>query len=265
MYVDVGVNLLDKRFRNDHTEVLERARDKGVGGVVVICNSPSDFGGLGKLVSIPGCSMKATVGIHPHYCEMWGASNAARIEGIARGNPMVAAIGECGLDYNRGFGGPEKQKAAFSAQVDIANRLQLPLFCHEREAEADFTAICSRATVPVLVHCFSTSDTEGVDAVVSRIQNYARRGWFIGVSTFVAKTGRGSTLRQALARIGPSVLRHVMIETDSPYMSPPGAPRRNEPAWVPSAAASLAEILGTSLDAVAAQTTANAKTFFRMV
>jgi TatD DNase family protein len=175
----------------------------------------------------------AIVGRHPHNAEGFGEADAESIEAFAA-DPRARAIGETGLDYFRDRAPREAQRRAFEAQIDVARRTGLPLVIHTREAEEDtFAVLRDRAEgLTVILHCFSAP---------ARIEECVERGYLCSFAGNVTYP-RAMEL-QAAARNVPDDL--VLVETDSPYLSPqPVRGKPNEPANVVMTAEHVAQLRG---------------------
>jgi TatD DNase family protein len=183
------------------------------------------------------CEVVAIVGRHPHYTEGFGDSDLEAIERAAA-HPRARAIGETGLDYFRDHAPREDQRRAFEAQIDLAARTGLPLVIHTREAEDDtFALLRERASeVTVILHCFSAP---------SRVDECVERGY---MCSFAGNVTYPKALElQAAARELPDEL--LLVETDSPYLSPqPVRGKPNEPANVVATAQFVAELRGVSYE-----------------
>jgi TatD DNase family protein len=256
--IDIGANLTHKSFRADLDAVLQRARAAGVAPLVVTgANLSSSQEALHLARQYPGL-LYATAGAHPHHARECGPDTLAALRELAQ-SPEVVALGECGLDYNRDFSPRPVQDRWFEAQVQLACELRLPLFLHERDAPERFVAILAPylANVPrAVIHCF-TGDAEALDA-------YLALGLYVGITGWICDERRGQHLRSLVARVP---LDRLMLETDAPYLTPRDLrpqPRhgRNEPAFLPHIAATVAECLGRPVEEVASRTTANARAFF---
>jgi TatD DNase family protein len=169
----------------------------------------------------------------------------------------VVAVGEIGLDYFYDFADRDTQMRVFGDQLAMAAGRDLPLVIHCREAFDDTIALLEQHghdNKPVVFHCFTGTKEEA--------QRVTAHGWrisFTGVVTF-----KKSTELQEIARVYPA--EQLMLETDSPYLSP--VPVRhihpNEPAHVAHTSRFLAALRGENPEALAAQATANTRAFFRL-
>ncbi len=178
---------------------------------------------------------------------------AELIHSQAAGDARVVAIGETGLDFFKAENAA-LQEEAFRAQIDIAQKLDLPLIIHCRDAAAQARAILqSVGPVRGVMHCWggSASETE----------------WFVELGLFVSFSGivtfkNATSIREAL-QVVP--LAQLLIETDCPFLAPvPHRGKRNEPAFVAHVAETVAAVRGLSVEALAALTTANARRLFRL-
>jgi TatD DNase family protein len=205
----------------------------------------------------PG-ALFATAGIHPHHATEFDAHAGAALRGLLA-NPVMVAVGECGLDFFRDLSPRADQRHAFASQLELAAEVRKPVFLHQRDAHAEFLAILAPRRprlVGGVAHCF----TGGPDELAA----YLDLDLYIGVTGWVCDERRGAQLRDALPRIP---LERLLIETDAPYLLPRDlAPqprnRRNEPAFLPHILERVAAGLGQSPEVVAAATTANAERLF---
>jgi len=202
-----------------------------------------------------------TAGVHPHNAKDWDAAALARLRELAEPTAHIAAIGECGLDYNRNFSPPQAQRQCFEDQLALAAQLGKPVFLHERDAFDDFVSILKkrRANLPgAVVHCFTGGQTE--------LETYLALDCYIGITGWVCDERRGAHLVPLLPRIPAD---RLLLETDAPYLLPRNLPRnlrgksgRNEPCFLPHIAACVAEIVGKTPAQLAEETSANARRLF---
>lgn len=256
--IDIGLNLASYRFTRDWQEVVARAHAAGVERFILTGTSLK----ISKEVALltgkmaPGTAY-FTAGVHPHHATELDAGGLADLRELLS-HPNAVAVGETGLDYNRDLSPRNVQRAALEAQVDLACTLNKPLFLHEREAAADLLAILDnfKDRLPrCVVHCFT-----GSEAVA---RQYIERGFYVGITGWVGQKKRNQDLLQALQAIPPE---RIMLETDAPYLTPPGyapsIPGRNEPAALPRVAELLAEARGVPVEQVRADAHAASVKFF---
>lgn len=259
--IDIGVNLTHSRFHKDFDAVLARARQAGVVAQLITGTSVKASADAIALAE-QHADLFATVGIHPHEASSFNAASLKRLEQLAA-HPKVRALGETGLDFNRDFSPRPAQEASFSAQLELAARLNKPVFLHQRDAHERFLPLLKeqRDTLSqVVVHCFTGNRAELID--------YLELGCDIGITGWVCDARRGAELRQIVVDIPDD---RLMIETDAPYLLPhnlhaaiglaPSMKGRNEPAFLPAVLAQLAACRQQPIDALAAHCLANSKRF----
>jgi len=190
------------------------------------------------------------VGIHPAEAEDPGPFE--EIERLAF-EPGVCAIGETGLELRPGAPPLELQRELLASHAGLASDLDLPLVCHSRGAEAEIVEALGALDPPgAVLHCYTGPDGPALEA--------ASRGWFIGFSGAVTFR-RSETLRQTLAALPRS---SVLVETDSPFMSPePVRGRTCEPAFVMHTARAVAAAWGMPFGEACSILAANSERAFR--
>ncbi|RUO39803.1 hydrolase TatD [Aliidiomarina taiwanensis] len=254
-WVDCGINLFSSQFERPE-QVLNSAVPQ-VDRFVVIASDVDEAQRTASFCAVtPGCI--GTAGVHPHQADEAAPHFIQELRQLAQ-QPGIRAIGECGLDYNRNYSAPARQRKVFAAQVALAVELQLPLYLHERDALTDQLAILNEhkgALPPLLVHCF----TQGANA----LDAYQALDAYIGVSGWVCDERRGADLQQAVPYIHKD---RLLLETDAPYLLPRSLKPRpksrvNVPKWLPHIAETVAALRGVSVDDLAAETTANAIRLF---
>jgi len=234
--VDSHCHVNDPKFDEDRDAVLERALAAGVDTMVVI-DAP-EFAERHPF-------LYATIGVHPHEAANATEETFARMRDLAQ-HPKVLAIGEIGLDYHYDFSPRDVQRRVFDRQLEIAAEFHKPVVIHTREAWEDTMACMPSLPHGGIMHCF----TGTVDQARQAVERGFHLG-FGGVLTFP----KAAELRAA-ARETPD--DRILVETDCPYLAPvPHRGKRNEPAFVVETARRLAEVRGTTLEAIAALTTSN--------
>jgi TatD DNase family protein len=171
------------------------------------------------------------------------------------GDGVVVAVGECGLDYFYEHSPRPVQRAAFAAQIALAQAHDLALVIHARDAWDDLFEVLAAEGVPerTILHCFTGGPEE-----VTRCLEAGMFVSFSGIITFK----NASDIREAAA-LCP--LDRLLVETDSPFLAPvPHRGRPNEPALLPLVGATVAEVKGCAVEAVAASTAAAAALAFAL-
>jgi len=258
--IDIGCNLTHDSFAADRSEVIQRARAAGVAQIIV--TGASEAGSVAALElarAHPG-ELFATCGVHPHHASDFTVDSEAMMRELSS-QAGVVAIGETGLDYFRDFSPRDAQRKAFERQLQIGMDCGLPLFLHQRDAHDDFIAIVREVRDQLsnlVVHCFTGTQRELFQCL--------DLDCFIGITGWICDERRGTHMLEFMQEI-PA--QRLLIETDSPYLKPRNLrPRvkahRNEPQWLPWIAQTLASCRGETVEQLAAQTTANARRFFRL-
>ncbi len=252
--IDVGANLTHAAFRADLDEVVARARDAGVAPIVVTGTTVNESRSALEIAS--RFDFYATAGVHPHHARDCSPATISELRGIA-GHPRVVAIGECGLDFNRNYSPRPDQEKWFIAQLELGIGLGKPLFLHSRDAHPRFAEILEHHKVKKAVaHCFTGGKEE--------LRAYLDLGLYIGITGWICDERRGRHLLELVREIPRD---RLLLETDSPYLTPrdlrpqPRA-RRNEPAFLPHIAQTVARAVGRPVAEVAAETSRNASTLF---
>ena len=253
MLFDTHAHYDAEQFDGDRDEVLSALPLSGVGLVVNPgCDLDSSQAAAG-LAARYG-HVYAAVGYHPENCGPYAPGDLERLRALA-GRPKVVAIGEIGLDYHWEDNPPrELQQEVFRAQMALAEELGLPVIVHDRDAHRDsMETVRAFPGVRGVFHCFSGS--------AEMARELVRLGWmisFTGVLTY--KNGRRAA--EAAAAVP---LDRIMLETDSPYMSPvPCRGTRNDSRHLGYICRRLAEIKGVSEEECARVTAENGRRFFRI-
>lgn len=255
--IDIGINLAHDSYDADREAVIARARAAGVTQMIVTGSTLASSARAIELACQHPGRLFATAGVHPHHASELSAQRLSELEELAR-QPQVVAVGECGLDYYRNFSPPETQRAAFHRQLDLAARVGKPLFLHQRDAHADFSAILREhaAHWHGVAHCFT--------GTASALCDYLQLGLAIGITGWICDERRGAHLAALMPQIPAA---RLLLETDGPYLlprdlKPKPASRRNEPAYLPQVAAAVARARGEPLAVLALSSTAAARSVF---
>ncbi|HEY6483608.1 MAG TPA: TatD family hydrolase [Steroidobacteraceae bacterium] len=256
--IDIGINLAHDSFAADRDAVICRAALAGVEQMIVTGSSVLSSHQAIELARAHRGILFATAGIHPHHAGQLGSTALAELEELAS-LAEVVAVGECGLDYYRDLAPRAAQQQAFHRQLQLAARLGKPVFLHQRDAHEDFVAILREHRAALdggVAHCFTGSREQ--------LQCYLELGLAIGITGWICDERRGAHLL-ALVRDIPA--DRLLLETDGPYLLPRDlrprpASRRNEPAYLPHIAATVAAARAQALATLAASSTLAARTLF---
>ena len=257
--IDIGINLGHDSYDADRDAVLARA---AAAGVVQMLVTGSSLEGSRHAIALaqqhPGL-LFATAGVHPHHAAELTAARAAELKELARA-PEVVAVGECGLDYFRDFAPRAAQRQAFHLQLELARTLGKPVFLHQRDSHADFLAILREHGLghTGVAHCFTGKRPE--------LHAYLELGLAIGITGWICDERRGAHLLPLMREIPQA---RLLLETDGPYLlprdlEPKPATRRNEPAYLPHIAATVAGARGEALETLARSSTLAARTLFKL-
>lgn len=250
MIIDTHCHIHQSDYPLDKNEVMERAKNAGVGKVICVgTDTKSSKEALEFAAEHENAY--ATIGVHPHEAS-GGIEGMMSLIGHDKPPQKLVAIGEIGLDYYYNHSPREAQIRVLEEQIDLALRLGLPISFHVREAFSDLWPIIDNFKgIRGVLHSFT--DTH------KTMEQALERGLFIGVngiSTFTKDRQQIDTFRQ----IPPDKL---LVETDAPFLTPvPYRGKVNEPAFVKEVAAHHARIREMSLDELSVITSANADTLF---
>ena len=272
--IDICVNLQNSQFGNDRSELLERSAQAGITGILA-CATDLDMVSANQVLCEYAENEKnwpqllTTAGVHPHDAQIWKDRDSERLRELSQ-HRLVAAIGECGLDFNRNFSEPAAQRRAFQAQIEVASETTLPLFVHDRDSQGEVLHWLTQPIRPpsIIVHCFTGSADE--------LDNYLKADCYIGITGWLCDEARGGALRELVPLIPDN---RIMIEADGPFLRPHNAPenarlfpdtlaalkkyrRRNEPALLPFVLNRLAELRRQSPQELAQRCSANAQRLF---
>lgn len=250
LMIDTHCHLDFPDYSEDLDEVLERAARAGVEKMITIgIDSASNRAAVALARKYE--NVYAAVGLHPNSASEAGGAFWREMEDLASGEKVVA-VGETGLDYYRDRAPKEAQRDAFLRHIEIAEKKDLPLVVHCRQAYDDcYDILKARGPLRGVMHCFSGS--------VADAQRFVELGLllsFAGPVTFP----NADKLRRVVLSVPPEKL---VLETDAPFLAPQEhRGRRNEPAYVRHTAAKLAELHGLSLRDIDRITTLNANVLF---
>lgn len=250
MYFDTHAHYDSSKFSNDRDEVIRSAYQSGVSLIV----DPGDT--LERSRNTVALANQydfiyAAVGVHPEEYETWTDDTVAHLRELAR-NSKVVAIGEIGLDYYWDKEHKELQKQMFRAQIELALELDLPIIVHDREAHGDcFSIVCDYPQLRGVFHCYSGSADMAKELI--------KRGWYLGFDGPITYKNN----QKAMVVLAVTPLDRIVLETDSPYLSPvPNRGKRNDSRNLPYIAAVVAREKGISVEEVAAITFENGKKLY---
>lgn len=238
----------------EQLRVIRQAKQAGVARIVSINNSLHDFAKIyPNLKAIPG--VYHAVGIAPSEVTNPGKDYIEKIEENLK-LPNVVAVGETGLDYYKQFGNKRSQIELFIQQLEIAQKRNLPVIIHNRNAGKDIYDILSER-IPdsgAIFHCYSE------DAA------YAKK--CLGMNVYFSFAGNLTyrNARNLHETVMDIPLDRILLETESPFMIPAEyrEKKRTMPAYMVSTAKFLAEMLDKDLEEVCAQIWKNSCKIFKL-
>ena len=228
--------------------------------------SSMPYNGVGLIVD-PGCDLEssrqaielaerfsfvyAAVGWHPEDIDKLTPEGMQELEKLAE-HPKCVAIGEIGLDYYWDAEHKQEQKELFCRQIELALRLDKPIIVHDREAHGDsLEIVCRYPELRGVFHCFSGSAEMAAELL--------KRGWYLGFDGPITYTNA----RKAIEVLEMCPLDRIVIETDSPYLTPvPNRGKRNDSTQLRHVIAKIAEIKGMSADEIERLTFENGRRLF---
>ena len=245
-HIDMGVN-----EETSLSDIISEMNEFGVKKAIIPAVEVST---QDKVVEIANSeeNIFGMVGLFPSEAKTFTPEFEEKMEEIAKNNKKIVAVGEVGLDYYWDKSFVDLQKEVFIKQIKMAQRLNLPIVVHDREAHKDcFDILKENKAEHVLFHCFSGS--------VEFMKECVREGWYIALGGVV--TFKNAVKMKDVAREVP--LDRLVLETDSPYLTPvPYRGKPNKPAYVRYVAEEIAKIRNLPLEELIDVTTTNAERFF---
>lgn len=252
MYIDTHVHLNAEQYEDDLQEVIDRALEANVKTMVVVGFDRKTILRTMELIEAYDF-IYGVIGWHPVDAIDCTEEDLQWIEKLSA-HPKIVGIGETGLDYYWDKSPKDVQQELFRKQIHLAQKVNLPIIIHNRDATGDVVRILQEenaASVGGVMHCYSGS-VETARACIA--MNFM-------ISLGGPVTFKNARMPKEVATEIP--LEYLMIETDAPYLAPhPHRGKRNEPGLVPLVAEEIARLKELPIEEVALATTMNAKKFF---
>ena len=256
--IDTHAHLDMPEFDLDRLDVLQRAAKSGVKTIVTI---GIDVNSSRKAIDLAQqhSNIFASIGIHPQESLNVTAEDIAQLEYLSR-QPRVVALGEMGLDFHRNPVPRDTQLQVFNQQLELANKIALPIIIHCRQAVPDMLEILGKWSSASglqgpkgIIHCFSGE--------LATARQYIDMGFYIALGAYIGYPSSQS-FREVIRDIP---LSRLVLETDCPFLPPQlYRGKRNEPSYTALTLQVLADIKMLTLEEAARQTTANAQAVFRL-
>ncbi|HPD19883.1 MAG TPA: TatD family hydrolase [Candidatus Pacearchaeota archaeon] len=243
--IDTHAHLNFSQFDKDRKEIIDQCLGKGIS----LINVGTDYQNSEQAVALAKEYEKgvwASIGLHP--LDVNQGFDYEKYKSLGR--EKIKAIGETGLDYwfKPGKEKKEKQQNVFLKHIVLAEELKLPLIIHCRVAFADVYSILKETKVKGVLHCFT--------GALADLEKFLALGYFIGFNGIIFKMD----LKKAIAE---TPLERMLLETDCPFLSPPGFDQRNSPLSLEIIGKEIARIKGISLEEVLTKTESNALGLFK--
>ena len=252
MYFDTHAHYDDEAFDADRDTLLEALPEAGV---ALVIDPGCDVNSSEKAIELAARyeHVYAAVGIHPEELDKMRNGDLKRIEALC-GHPKCVAIGEIGLDYYWDDTHKEEQKALFVQQLELAIRCEKPVIIHDREAHGDCMDIVHNySQVRGVFHCYSGS--------AEMAEELLKRGWYLGFDGPITY----KNARKAIEVLEICPLDRLLIETDSPYLSPvPRRGKRNDSRNLQYVVEKIAEVKGLRCEEVAKAAMENGRRLFNI-
>lgn len=252
MWVDSHCNFESDKLKDLVPDLLERAKQIGIGHIVNICSRVDDFPQIITL-SNQYEMLSASLGTHPHHAGEEKEKQVRKDDLIklVKENPKVVAVGESGLDFHYNYSDSNSQEVSFRKHIQVAVETGLPLIIHARNADQEIQRIIEEeaphGALKGVLHCYASGRglaKWGID--------YGLYVSFSGIVTFK----NADDIREIARDVVP--LERLLIETDAPYLAPvPLRGKINEPSFLLHTAELLAELKNVDLEIIKRHTTDN--------
>lgn len=253
--VDTHCHIQFRDYGLDPAEAIENALQAGVSRLILVGCTLEDSRAAVEMAA-KYSKVWASIGLHPHEGAKYVNDKAALDEfSLLASQPKVVAVGETGLDYYYNHSPKADQARLLKFQLDLAQKHDLPLIFHVREAFDDFWQIVDQYSgVRGVVHSFSSNTANLTDII--------KRELYVGLNGIMTFTKDEQQLEAAKTL----PLSKMLLETDAPFLTPkPFRGKIGEPKYVRTTAEFLSELRSEKLTDLAAATTENAKTLFKLV
>lgn len=241
----------DMKFNPDREMVLDTLQSQGV-SLIVSCGCDIDTTQFNFDLSQKYDYVYFAAGFHPENLDGANLDDLKIIEKFAK-NSKCVAIGEIGLDYHWMNSSKQEQKDFFEAQLELANKLDMPVIVHDREAHGDTLDILKQYKPKGVLHCFSGSKEMAKEII--------KLGMYIGLNGVVTF----SNARKSLEVVKEIPLERLVLETDCPYLAPvPMRGKRNDSSYIPYTAEKIAQVLNIDTQELINITNTNGKRLFAL-
>lgn len=249
--IDTHSHINFEEYKQDFEGFLKKISEEGIEKVIIPGVSPETFNEIFNLCQKYEM-LYGALGVHPSECHTYNEQAEEEIIKLSENN-KITAIGEIGLDYYWTTETKQQQKEIFIKQLVLAEKLNLPVLIHDRDAHDDTFDILNdfKNLKDVVFHCFSGTPDFAEKCI--------GKGYYIAIGGVV--TFKNATSLKETVKIVP--IEKLLLETDAPYLAPvPYRGKLNSPAYLKYIAEQIALLKEISVDEVKKQTTINAKRIF---
>lgn len=246
MYIDTHLHLENNE---NIKSIIQEACNNNVKKLII---SGCDKKGIIDAVEIinDNTDIYATIGFHPSEIELINDDDIKWLENLIINNEKIIGLGEIGLDYHYNKDNKERQINLFEKQLQLAEKLNMPVVIHSRDAFRDTYDLLKKYKIKGIIHCFSGS--------LEVANLYIKLGYVLGIGGVL--TFKNSKLDEVIKNIS---LEHIVLETDSPYLAPdPHRGEENFPKFIPIIAEKISKIKKISTKEVEKITCSNVNRIF---
>lgn len=248
MFIDTHCHL-SSDYYNDIDKVVNESKEAGIDKIVISgCEETEINSSINYIKKYD--NVYATIGYHPSECSKINNELLNNLQTQITENKKIVGIGEIGLDYHYGKEDENLQKDIFEKQLQLAQKLELPVVIHSRDATLDTINILKKYKLKGIIHCFSGS--------LETAKIYINMGYYIGIGGVI--TFKNSKLDKVVEAID---LKNIVLETDSPYLTPePFRGKKNSSKYIPIIAQKIANIKNVDIEEVSRITLENTYKLF---
>ena len=256
MIVDSHCHLDYAKLYSQLDDVVDRAIKNNVKILLTICTTLKSFKKIETIINKYN-NIYGTIGIHPHETNNYKEISSEIIIDYKKRNKKIIGIGESGLDYFYNHSDKEIQKKVFIEHILAADKLDIPLIVHSRNAELDTFEILKKymknKKLKVIIHCFT-----GSKAFAEKL---IKIGCYISVSGIITFK-KSKELSETISGVP---IDKLLVETDSPYLAPePNRGKDNEPSYITHTVEKLSAIKKIDRKKIIDATSYNFKKIFNL-
>ncbi len=247
MFIDTHCHLSKKDYE-DISKVIEDDKNANVLRIIISGCTREDLDETIEIISNYS-DVYATIGYHPEEADNINEQDLVKLEQLLLLEKIIG-IGEIGLDYHYSSENKEKQQQLFEYQLSLAEKYNLPVVIHTRDATNDTINILKKYKIKGIIHCFSGS--------YETARQYINMGFLLGIGGVI--TFKNCHLIETVKKLS---LKNIVLETDSPYLAPvPYRGKINSSKNIPIIAEFLAKELEQDITTIENSTTGNSMSLF---